>query len=448
MSENPKAKLEKTLPHSEEAEKYVLGQVILDSSTVWQVVEKLEADDFYIPANKIICRAIFELVEDGADVNHVTIFEQLKNTDQLEKIGNGKDLSEILVSLSKGLPKSSDLRNYVETIEKYSTVRKKIHLNELISSALQVGDLVAAEEAEAQLYDISNKKYGEGMAHVGDASTSVLRRSYMNGKSGNMVTGVQTGIFKFDEMTAGLQPTDLIIVAARPSVGKTALCMSMAQFAALENQSNIAVFSLEMSREQLVMRMLASEARVSLQKIRTGLLSANEWARLIYAKELISKAPIYVNDSARLTPMRLKSNAKKLIMMKGKLDLILVDYLQLMSGSQRAENRQQETAQISRELKMIAKELGVPVVALSQLSRAPESRGSRKPQLSDLRDSGAIEQDADVVAFIYREEMNEKTDENEGQAELIIAKQRNGPTGTIPLAFISEYTRFENLFAV
>jgi replicative DNA helicase len=268
----------------------------------------------------------------------------------------------------------------------------------------------------------------------------------MAGRSA-MLTGLTTGFTELDAMTSGMQPSDLIIVAARPSMGKTSLCLTLAQNAAIQAQAVVAVFSLEMSKEALVMRMLSSEARVDAHRFRSGFLSRDEWARLAQALGTLAETKIFIDDTPGISVLEMRAKARRLATEQKKLDLIIVDYLQLMSGSsKRSESRQQEVSQISRELKALAKEMKVPVIALSQLSRAPEARTDHRPQLADLRESGAIEQDADVVAFIYREEQYNRTEENEGTAEIILAKQRNGPTGSVNLAFLKEFTRFENMW--
>jgi replicative DNA helicase len=304
------------------------------------------------------------------------------------------------------------------------------------------------DRAEQKIFALAEKRIRQGFIHIKPVAQEVLDKVKEYAlKQSHALTGLATGFRDLDLMTSGLQKTDLIIVAARPSMGKTAFCLTLAQNAAIYENAVVAVFSLEMSKEQLVMRMLSSEAHVDAHRFRSGFLTTDEWGKLGHAIETLSDARIFIDDTPGISVLEMRAKARRLAIEQKKLDLIIVDYMQLMSGGagRRIESRQQEVAQISRELKALAKEMGVPVVALSQLSRATESRTDHKPQLSDLRESGSIEQDADLVTFIFREEQYKPTDENYGKAELIVAKQRNGPTGTVHLAFIKQYTRFENL---
>jgi replicative DNA helicase len=297
------------------------------------------------------------------------------------------------------------------------------------------------------IFALAEERTRQGFSHIQPVAETVLAKVQEYAKrESHALTGLATGFRDLDEKTSGLQPTDLIIVAARPSMGKTALCLTLAQNAATLEGACVAVFSLEMSKEQLVMRMLSSEARVDAHRFRTGYLTRDEWGRLAQAIGTLSEAKIFIDDTPGISVLEMRAKTRRLVAEQKKLDLIVVDYLQLMSGSKRSESRQQEVSQISRELKGLAKELGVPVVALSQLSRAPEARNPPRPMMSDLRESGSIEQDADVVCFIYREDYYKPTDENAGIAEILISKQRNGPTGTVKLAFLKEFTRFENYY--
>src|SRR5947207_3952744 len=371
----------------------------------------------------------------------------MKKDGPIEAIGGVSTIA----NLTYGLPHFSNLEEYVKVVKDKSVVRTLIRTcNQITSEALAEEDdaEIVLDRAEQMIFGLAEERTTRGFFHVEPVARDVLQKvtDLAHGES-HALTGLATGFREFDALTSGLQRTDLIIVAARPSMGKTALCLTMAQNAAIQEKAVVAIFSLEMSKEQLVMRMLASEGRIDAHRFRTGHLMREEWGRLAGGIESLSQAKIFIDDTPGISVLEMRAKARRLAAEQKKLDLIVVDYLQLMGGgTRRNENRQQEVSQISRELKSLAKELNVPVVALSQLSRAPEARNPPKPLMSDLRESGSIEQDADVVAFIYREDYYKETEENKGLAELIIAKQRNGPTGTIKLAFLKEFTRFENYF--
>jgi len=348
------------------------------------------------------------------------------------------------------LPHSTNIIHYAKVVRGKSLLRRLIKTaSKITNEALEEEDEpeIILDHAEHAIFQLADERTRQGFAHVKPIADALLEHvQEMAGRSA-MLTGVTTGFTELDAMTSGLQRSDLIIVAARPSMGKTSLCLTLAQNSAIQAKAVVAVFSLEMSKESLVMRMLSSEARVDAHRFRSGFLSRDEWARLAQALGVLAETKIYIDDTPGISVLEMRAKARRLAVEQKKLDLIIVDYLQLMSGSsKRSESRQQEVSQISRELKALAKEMNVPVIALSQLSRAPEARTDHRPQLADLRESGAIEQDADVVAFIYREEQYNRTEENEGTAELIIAKQRNGPTGSVNLAFLKEFTRFENMW--
>lgn len=439
--------LDKPLPHDSDAEKLILGGILLNNELILDILGDLKPEHFYAPAHKPIYAAMERLADTGRDINHITIPEALKELG--ESFSSKKELLELIGDLRRGVPKPKSLVYYAKLLKDRAVERDKIRISEVLKGALLDGDPERIEEAEYTLQTLSSEVDSLGLEHTGEFSEGVARKIFQTGTIAKRVTGVATGIADFDTLTTGLQSDDFVIVAARPGAGKTALCLSVAQFAALKRSCKIAVFSLEMSKPQLYMRMLSSEARVPLQKIRTGFLSSHEWARLIYAKEAFDKAEIYIDDTVGMSPMRIKAVAKKMAAKARGLDLIIIDYLQLMELGVKVESRQQEVSAISRQLKNMAKELHVPVLALSQLSRAPEQRaGNHKPRLSDLRESGSLEQDADIVAFIYREEMYGKTPENEGLAEFIIEKHRNGETDTIHLAYTKDCVRFENLFLV
>jgi len=439
--------LEKPLPSSDESERVILGAILLDNGLISQAVEMLKPEDFYSPRHRRIFMAMISLFEKSERIEPVLISEELKKDGYIDSIGG----IAAITGLTYGLPHFSNISDYAKIVRDKSIVRHLIKVcNEITSEALAEED--DAEEildhAEQMIFALAEERTRQGFAHVKPVAEQVLAKvKDFASRESHALTGLATGFRELDQITSGLQPTDLIIVAARPSMGKTSLCLTLAQNAAIKEHATVAVFSLEMSKEQLVMRMLSSEARVDAHRFRNGFLSREEWVRLAGAIGTLSESKLFIDDTPGLSVLEMRAKARRLLAEQKKLDLIVVDYLQLMSGpSGRSESRQQEVSQISRELKGLAKELNVPLVALSQLSRAPEARNPPRPQLSDLRESGSIEQDADVVAFIYREEYYNPTDENAGVAEILIQKQRNGPTGTIKLAFLKEFTRFENYF--
>ncbi len=438
--------LERPLPHSAEAERAILGAIILDNSLVNQAIELLRPDDFYVRAHQFVFRAMIALSERGSEINPILVGEELRREGALEQTGGIAFISE----LTYGLPHFTNIAAYAKMVSGKSLMRQLVRVaNKVTSEALEEEDEpeIILDHAEQMIFALADERTRQGFAHVKPVADQLLEKvQEMAGRS-TILTGLATGFSEFDNMTSGLQPSDLIIVAARPSMGKTSLCLTLAQNAAIQEGAVVGVFSLEMSKESLVMRMLCSEGRVDAHRFRSGRLAREEWARLAGALGTLAEARIYIDDTPGISVLEMRAKARRLAAEQKRLDLIVVDYMQLMSGSsRRSESRQQEVSQISRELKGLAKELNVPLVALSQLSRAPEARSDHRPQLSDLRESGSIEQDADLVAFIYREEQYARTEENAGIAELIIAKQRNGPTGTVNLAFLKEFTRFENMW--
>src|SRR6478609_3977450 len=438
--------LERPLPSSEDSERVILGAILLDNALITQAIEHLKPEDFYSPLNRRVYNSMISLFEQAKQIDPILIIEEMKKDGPVEAIGGVSTIA----NLTFGLPHFSNLAEYVKVVKDKSLVRTLIRTcNQITSEALAEEDdaEVVLDRAEQMVFALAEERTRKGFHHIEPVARDVLQRvtELAKGES-HALTGLATGFREFDAKTSGLQKTDLIIIAARPSMGKTALCLTIAQNAAVLENAVVAVFSLEMSKEQLVMRMLSSEARIDAHRFRSGHLMREEWARLAGGIESLSKAKIFIDDTAGLSVLEMRAKARRLAAEQKKLDLIVVDYLQLMSAGGRNESRQQEVSKISRELKALAKELNVPVVALSQLSRAPEARNPPKPLMSDLRESGSIEQDADVVAFIYREDYYHETDENKGMAELIISKQRNGPTGTVKLAFLKEFTRFENYF--
>ena len=443
---NREQMIERPLPHSAESERAILGAIILDNGLVNQAIELLKSEDFYLRAHQLVFRAMISMSERGAEINPILLGEELRRDGALEQVGGIAVISE----LTYGLPHFTNIAHYAKMVRGKSMLRQLVKVaNKITSEALEEEDEpeVILDHAEQLIFALADERARQGFSHIKPVAEQILDKVQELGGRNITLTGLTTGFTELDTMTSGLQPSDLIIVAARPSMGKTSLCLTLAQNAAVAAGAVVGVFSLEMSKESLVMRMLCSEGRVDAHRFRAGFLSRDEWGRLAGALGTLAEARIFIDDTPGISVLEMRAKARRLAAEQKKLDLIIVDYLQLMSGSsRRAESRQQEVSQISRELKGLAKELNVPLVALSQLSRAPEARTDHRPQLSDLRESGSLEQDADVVAFIYREEQYNKTEENEGLAEILISKQRNGPTGLVKLAFLKEFTRFENMW--
>jgi len=438
--------LERPLPSSPDSERVILGAILLDNELITQAIEHISAEDFYSPNNRRVFKAMTALFERGDRIDPILIGEELKKDGSIDSIGGVATIT----NLTYGLPHFSDIFDYTKVVKDKAMSRNLIKVcNQITSEALAEEDdaEVILDHAEQMIFALADEKTRQGFSHIQPIAETVLAKVHEFAKrDSHALTGLATGFRDLDEKTSGLQRTDLIIVAARPSMGKTALCLTLAQNAAILEKAVVAVFSLEMSKEQLVMRMLSSEARVDAHRFRTGHLTRDEWGRLAESIGTLSNAKIFIDDTPGISVLEMRAKARRLATEQKQIDLIVVDYLQLMSGGKRIESRQQEVSQISRELKGLAKELNVPIVALSQLSRAPEARNPPRPMMSDLRESGSIEQDADVVAFIYREDYYKPTEENAGIAELLISKQRNGPTGTVKLAFLKEFTRFENYF--
>src|SRR5918999_3300289 len=437
---------ERALPNSSEAERAILGAILLDNGLISRAIEQLRPEDFYVPSHRRVFVAMISLFERGGEINPILIGEELKKENSLESVGG----ISFITNLTYGLPHSTNILHYSKV------VRGKSMLRQLIKSANKITQEALAEEdepeiildhAEHAIFQLADDRVRQGFVHVKPIAETLLEKvQEMEGRAA-VLTGLTTGFSDLDKMTSGLQPSDLIILAARPSMGKTSFALMLAENAAIHAGAVVGVFSLEMSKESLVMRMLCSQGNIDAQRFRNGFLSRPEWAQIAKSLGILADTKIYLDDTPGLSVLEMRAKARRLAAEQKRLDLIIVDYLQLMSGgSRRVESRQQEVSQISRDLKGLAKELQVPVIALSQLSRAAETRTDHRPQLSDLRESGAIEQDADVVGFIYREEQYNRTEENAGLAEFIIAKQRNGPTGTVKLAFLKEFTRFENMW--
>src|ERR671913_631543 len=425
--------LERSLPHSAEAERAILGGIVIDNGLISQAIELLKPEDFYVPSNRRIFTAMIALFEKGGEINPILIGEELKKENALESVGGITFIS----NLTYGLPHSSNIAHYAKVVRGKSMLRQLIRAaNKITQEALEQEDEpeIILDHAEHAIFQLADERIRQGFVHVKPIAEQLLEKvQEMEGRAA-VLTGLTTGFPDLDKMTSGLQNSDLIILAARPSMGKTSFALMLAENAAILAGAVVGVFSLEMSKESLVMRMLCSQGNIDAQRFRNGFLSRLEWAQIAKSLGILADTKIFLDDTPGLSVLEMRAKARRLAAEQKKLDLIIVDYLQLMSGSsKRVESRQQEVSQISRELKGLAKEMNVPLIALSQLSRAPEARADHRPQLADLRESGALEQDADLVAFIYREEQYNRTEENAGTAELIIAKQRNGPTGTVNL---------------
>ena len=433
-------------PHSIEAEQAVLGGIFLDKDAWLKVVERIRGEDFYREDHRIIFNAIAALEGDGKPYDIVTVAEWLESHQQLDQAGG----LSYLAALAENTPSASNIAAYADIVRKRSILRQLIRVTSEISENVfnpmgRTSDEIL-ECAEQSIFEIAEQENrGRRNYHqINSLLSDALDRIDELFRKKNPITGVETGYEDFDEKTAGLQPSDLIIIAGRPSMGKTALAVNIAENAAIKNNLSVAIFSMEMSGEQLAMRMLASLARIDQQKIRTGkLTSDDDWARLVATVSMMQDKKIFIDDTPALTPAELRARCRRLVKEHG-LDLVIIDYLQLMQVPGTKENRATEISEISRSMKAMAKELKVPVVALSQLNRSLEQRPNKRPMMSDLRESGAIEQDADLIVFIYRDEVYNEDSPDKGKAEIIIAKQRNGPIGTVNLTFLAQYTRFEN----
>ncbi|PHV69218.1 replicative DNA helicase [Sporanaerobium hydrogeniformans] len=430
-------------PHSIEAEQSVLGAIIMDHEAVVVASEILKPEDFYRPDHQQLFAAIMELYTSGSPIDLVTIQNKLVQKGILEQIGGLPYIAEI----ANIVPTSAHIKQYAQIVEEKAVLRRLIKVSQEITAKSYDGDEKIDNimgYAEKQIFDIIQNKHTEDFSHINEiVIESIDKIEYAHQTKGG-VTGISTGFIDLDYKTAGLQPSDLVLVAARPSMGKTAFALNIIQAAGVKGGKSVAVFSLEMSKDQLVSRMLCAEAMVDSQKTRTGSLEKEDWDRLARAIPNLASASIYIDDTPGISVMEMRAKCRRLKLEKG-LDLIMIDYLQLMSGNSKSDSRQQEISEISRSLKALAREMNAPVIALSQLSRACEARADHRPMLSDLRESGAIEQDADVVMFLYRDEYYNPDTEKKNVGEVIIAKQRNGPTGTVELVWLGQYTKFANM---
>ncbi len=439
--EDPRAAGAKVPPHNLEAEESVLGAVMLSADAANVALEKLQAEDFYKPANQIIFEAIVGLFDHNQPIDAVTVSDALRRTNQLDRVGGVGYLTGLLDTV----PESSNVGYYAEIVEETSARRRLLRAGAVVASmALQTDRTIddVLDAAEQEVFRVSEQKVGDGLAAVGPMLQETLERIEELGTRGEEITGLSTGFRDLDGRLAGLHPANLVVIAARPSMGKTALALNIAQNIA-ESDHPVALFTLEMSREEVVLRLLSAMAGVDSHKLRTGQLGPELWQRVVRETSRLYQMPFFVDDSPDLTVTSIRAKCRRLARKRG-LDLVVVDYLQLMQSSGRSENRQQEIADISLSLKNLARELRVPVIAVSQLNRALEQRENKRPRLGDLRESGAIEQDADVVMFIYRDEYYNPGGDQPGVAEVNIAKHRSGATGLIMMNFAAEFTRFRN----
>ncbi len=435
----------RSMPQNLEAEQSVLGSMLIEKTAIAQAAEVLNAEDFYRDSHKVIFNAIRDLYQKDVPVDMITLIDYLRSTENLEDAGGITYITEI----SNSIPSTANLLSYIQIVEDKSILRKLIRSStEIIETSYNKQDNVESviDLAEKKIFNLAEKKNTSDF----EPMNAVLERGFLeierlfNNKG--ETTGVPSGFKDLDDKTSGFQRGDMVLIAARPSMGKTTFVLNLAQHAALRSGKKVAIFSLEMSKEQLAYKLLCAEANVDMLKLRTGNLDDKDWENIARASGPLAAAKIFIDDTAGVSVMEMRSKCRRLKMEHG-IDMIIIDYLQLMSGSN-PENRQQEVSEISRSIKAIAKEMQCPVLALSQLSRAPEQRADHRPMLSDLRESGSIEQDADLVMFLYRDEYYNKETEDKNMAECIIAKQRNGPVGTVKLAWLGQYSKFGNLDVV
>lgn len=439
------AVIKRVMPHSIEAERSVVGAMLMDRDAIMTSAEIISGNDFYQSAYGVIFDAMVELFNEGKPVDLVTLQDRLKEKAVPEEIASLEFAKDLVMSALT----SANVKYHAQIVADKSVLRRLIRLNEEIANTCYAGNEPLEEileKTEKSVFELLEKRNTGEFVPIKQVVLNALERIEKASKSKGVVTGIPTGFIDLDYKLSGLQPSDLVLIAARPSMGKTAFVLNIAQYIAFKKEKSVAIFSLEMSKEQLVNRLFSLEAQVDAQKIRTGDMKDSDWEKLIEGAGIIGKSRLIIDDTPGISISELRSKCRKYKLEQG-MDVIIIDYLQLMTGSvgRSQESRQQEISEISRSLKGLARELNVPVVALSQLSRAVEGRPDKRPMLSDLRESGAIEQDADVVMFIYRDEYYNKDSEFKKQAEIIIAKQRNGPVGTVNLAWLGEYTKFANL---
>lgn len=434
---------ERVPPHNLEAEESLLGAMLLSPDAIAEAQEIVESGDFYREANRKIYEAIQELYIGGEPADAITLAETLKKKGWLDEVG-GKAYIHTLVNI---VPTASNAAHYARIVADNATLRRLISAaGEIAAMSYSVPEDIAQviDRSENLIFKVSHERSSEAYQYIGELLHDAYERLEKLSESKSHVTGLETGFYDLDYRTRGLQPSDFIVVAGRPSMGKTSFALSIAEHVAMNVKKPVAIFSLEMSKQQLVQRMICSEARVDATNLQTGNLKEDEWIRVNAGFNRLSESRIIIDDTANINMMGIRSKARRMTSNE-ELGLIIVDYLQLMQGHSRADNRQQEVADISRAMKILGRELHVPVVAISQLSRKLEDRPNKRPQLSDLRESGAIEQDADLVMFIYRDELYNEHSDDKGIAEIIIGKHRHGPIGTVRLAFLEQFTKFSNL---
>ncbi|MDP8976306.1 MAG: replicative DNA helicase [Actinomycetota bacterium] len=430
-------------PHDLQAEESLLGAMLLSRDAIVEAVQICTGEDFYKPAHGHVFEAVCSLYGQGEPADPVTVADELRRADLLEPIGG----LATLVSLQANTPATSSARRYAQIVEEHALLRRLIGVaGEIAELGYELPEDVSAavDRAESLVFDVAQRRVTTTTRPLRELLADQLDRLEALYERGESITGIPSGYTELDEMLAGLQPSNLIIVGARPSMGKTALALGIAAHAAMDAQVPVLLFSLEMSHLEITQRLLCSEARVDAQRMRTGKLHESDWSKVAHAMGRLGEAPVFIDDNPNITVMDIRAKARRQKAREG-LGLVIVDYLQLMSSRARVENRQLEVSEISRNLKILARELEVPVIALSQLSRNLETRADKRPVLADLRESGSIEQDADVVMFIYRDEVYNPESADRGTAELLVAKHRNGPTGKTELAFLGQYTRFANM---
>jgi replicative DNA helicase len=436
---------ERTLPHNLDAEKSVLGAILIHNDAFNHAAELIDSRDFFRDAHRRIFDKMVALSERGRAIDFITLKDELQRAGELDECGG----PTYIAALADGVPRSANVAYYARIVKEKSTLRNLIHsANKILTEAYEAEQEpeVLLDEAERAIFAIAEDRIREGFVPLRDLVQSSFATIEKLQQNKGAITGVPSGFPDLDEMTTGFHPGDLVVVAARPSMGKTSLVLNIAQHVGTHTAMTVGFFSLEMSKEQLFMRLLTSEARIDAHRFRTGFLNEKDYGRLSHSLGTLAEARVFIDDTASIGVLEMRAKARRLQKEHG-LDLLIIDYLQLMQGRGRFESRQQEVSAISRSLKGLAKELSCPVIALSQLSRAPEGRTDHRPQLSDLRESGAIEQDADLVLFIYRPEVYDKEEtrpEDQGIAEIIVGKQRNGPIGGVKLSFLNQYTRFES----
>lgn len=438
----PDTSLEKIPPQSIEAEQAVLGSLLINPETLSRVVDVIKPEQFYRKAHQVICAAIIDLFEKNEPIDIVTVGQFLKDQGSLEMIGGRQYLSDLAMSVAT----TANVEYYAKLVSEKALLRNLIRAGtEIVATCYEEVDAdLAIDKAERLVFGISENRSMQQLVPIREIVNDSFARIEQRYEQRDSLQGLSTGFYDLDDMTSGWNKSDLVIVAARPSMGKTAFTLNLAQHAAVECGAPVAVFSLEMSKEQLVQRLLCSEARIDANKLKTGFLQTNDWTALANAMGRLGEAPLYIDDSPVVSVLDIRAKCRRLKAELKELGLVIIDYIQLMTGRKSTDNRVQEVSEISRGLKTLARELNVPVIALSQLSRAVEARQNKRPMLSDLRESGSIEQDADIVMFIYRDDYYNPESEKRGEAEIIIAKQRNGPVGTVELLYQNSITRFLN----